>query len=91
MLDNLREQVVQGREATNSNICSSLLALWNSLKELPKTLQSGSLHNLIKRAGENMKYRYTNNLANDLWINLNHMPFYSRLKDNATVLILYNL
>jgi hypothetical protein len=38
-----------------------------------------------------MKHRYTNNPVDDLWINLNHMPFNSRLKDNATVLILHNL
>jgi hypothetical protein len=63
MLYNPREQVVRERKGTNSNICSSLLALWNSLKELPKILQSGSLHNLIKWADKNMKYRYTNNPA----------------------------
>jgi len=91
MLDNLYEQAVRGRKSTNSDICSSLLALWNSLKELPKILQSGSLHNLIKWAGRNMKHRYTYNPADDLWINLKHMPFYSGLEDNATPFILHNL
>jgi hypothetical protein len=38
-----------------------------------------------------MKHRYTYNPANDLWINLNHMPLYSTLKDNAIFLILHNL
>jgi len=91
MLDNLREQAVRGRKGIDSDICSSLLALWNIIKELPKILQSGSLHNLIRWAGGNMKHWYTNNPVNDLWINLKHMPLYNRLKDNATVLILHNL
>jgi len=82
---------VRGREGADSDICSSLLALWNSMKELPKILQSESLYNLIKWTGKNMKHWYTNNPADDLWINLKHMPLYSRLKDNATVLILHNL
>jgi hypothetical protein len=38
-----------------------------------------------------MKHRYTKNPADDLWINLKYMPFYSELKDNATVFNLYNL
>jgi hypothetical protein len=91
MLDNLCEQAVRGRKGTDSNICGSLLALWNSIKELPEILQSGSLQNLIKWAGGNMKHWYTNNPADDLWINLRHMPLYNRLKENATVLILHNL
>jgi hypothetical protein len=91
MLDNLRKQVVRGRKGTNSDICTSLLALWNSIKELPKILQGGSLHNLIKWAGRNMKHKNTDNLADDLWINMNRMPLYSRLKKNATILILDNL
>jgi hypothetical protein len=32
-----------------------------------------------------------NDPADDLWINLNHMPLNRRLKDNATVVILHNL
>ncbi len=38
-----------------------------------------------------MKHGYTKNPADNLWINLKYMPFYSGLKDNATVFILYNL
>jgi hypothetical protein len=38
-----------------------------------------------------VKQWYTNNPANDLWINLKHMPLYSTLKNNAIVLILHNL
>jgi hypothetical protein len=91
MLDNLCEHVLLGRKDTDSNICSSLLALRINNKELRKILQSGSLHNLIKWAGRNTKHRYTNNPTDDLWNNLKHMPLYSRLKDNATVLILHNL
>jgi hypothetical protein len=91
MLDNLREQAVRGRKGTNSDSSSSLLALWNSMKELPKIIQSGSPQDRIERAGENLKHWYPNNLADDLWIDQNHMPLNSRLKDNATVLILHNL
>jgi hypothetical protein len=91
LLDNLCERVLQGRKGNDSDICSSLLALWNSIKELPKILQSGSPHNLIKWASRNMKHWYTNNHADDLWINLKHMPLYRGLKDNAIVLILQNL
>jgi phage gp46-like protein len=56
MLDNLREQAVWGRKCTDSDVCSSLFTLRNSMKELPKILQRGSLHNLIEWAGRNLKY-----------------------------------
>jgi hypothetical protein len=91
MLDNLCEQAVRGRKNIDSDICHSLFALRNSMKELPKILQRGSLHNLIEWAGRNLKDWYTNDLADDLWINLNHMALNRRLKDNATILILHNL
>jgi hypothetical protein len=91
MLDNLRKQAVRGRKGTDFDISSSLLALQNSIKELPKILQGGSLHNLIKWDDRNMKHRNTDDPADDLWINLNHMALNSRLKDNDTVLILHNL
>jgi hypothetical protein len=48
MLDNLRKQVMRGRKGTDYDISNSLLALQNSMKELPKIFQRGSLHNLIK-------------------------------------------
>jgi hypothetical protein len=91
MLDNLCEQAVQGRKSIDSDICSSLFAVRNSMKELPKILQRGSLDNLIEWASRNLKYWYANDLTDDLWINLNHMPLNKRLKDNVTVLILHNL
>jgi hypothetical protein len=90
MLDNLCEHAVWGRKSINYDIYRSLFSLRNSMKELPKILQRGSLHNLIEWVGRNLKYWYTNDLANDLWINLNHMPLNRRLKDNATALILNN-
>lgn len=89
--DNLCELVVRGRKGNDYDSCSSLLALWNNIKELPKILQSGSCHNLIKWASRIMKHWYTNNHVDNLWINLKHMPIYRRLKDNATVVILHNL
>jgi len=82
---------VRGRKGTNSDVRSLLLALWNTMKELLKQLQSRSLHNLIELTAWNMKHWYTKDPADDLWINLKYMPFYSGLKDNATVFILYNL
>jgi len=91
VLDNLCEQAVRGREGTDSDSSSSLLALWNSMKELPKIIQGGSHQNLIKMAGWNLKYWYSYDLADDLRINYNHMPLNRRLKDNATILILHNL
>jgi hypothetical protein len=38
-----------------------------------------------------MKHWYLDDLADDLWIDQNHMPLNSRPKDNATILILHNL
>jgi hypothetical protein len=89
VLDNLRKQVVQGRKNTDSDICSLLFTLRNSMKELSKILQRGSHQNLIEWAGRNLKQWYTNDSVDGLWINLNHMPLYSRLKDNSIVLILH--
>jgi hypothetical protein len=91
VLDNLHEQVVQGRKGIDSDIGSLLFSLRHSMKELPKILQRRNHQNLIEWAGRNLKHWYTNEPADDLWINLNHMPLNSRLKDNATVLILHNL
>jgi hypothetical protein len=50
VLNNLNEHAVQGKQGTNSDSSSSLLALWNSMKEFPKVIQRGSNHDLIKRA-----------------------------------------
>jgi hypothetical protein len=51
VLDNLHKQAVRGRKSIDSESSSSLLALWNSMKELPKIIQGGSHRDLIKRAG----------------------------------------
>jgi hypothetical protein len=38
-----------------------------------------------------MKHRYTKNPVDDLWINLKNMALNSRLKYNATIIIVYHL
>jgi predicted transglutaminase-like protease len=57
------------RKSIDSDVGSTLFALRNSMKELPKILQRGSLHNLIEWADRNLKYWYTNDSADDLRIN----------------------
>jgi hypothetical protein len=51
VLDNLHKQAVRGRKIIDFDSSSSLLALWNNMKELPKIIQGGSHQDLIKKAG----------------------------------------
>jgi len=91
VLDNLCEHAVQGRQSTNPDSRSSLRTLWDSTKELLELIQRRSQHNFIEGTGRNLKHWHPNNLADDLRINHNNRPHNSRLKNNATVLILHYL
>jgi hypothetical protein len=46
VLDNLREHAVRGRQSTNPDSRSSLLALWDSMKELPESKEGANTTSL---------------------------------------------
>jgi hypothetical protein len=79
VLDDVHKHAVRGRQSTNPDGRSSLLALWDSMKELPKIIQGRSQHHFIEGTDRNLEHRHPNNLADDLRINHNNMPCNRRL------------
>jgi len=81
---------VQGRQSTDLDGSRSLFTLGN-MKEFPELIQGRWQNNFIVRAGKNMEYWHSNDLADNLRINHNNMPDNGKLYDNAIVIILHDL
>jgi hypothetical protein len=74
VLDDLHKHAVRGKQSTNPNGRGSLIALWDSMKELTELIQRRSLNNIIKWTGRNLKHWHLDDLGNDLRINHDNMP-----------------
>jgi hypothetical protein len=61
------------------------------MKEFPELIQERGQYYFIEGIGKNLKHRYCNDLADDLWINRDNMSRNGRLKDNAIFIILHHL
>jgi len=91
VLDDLCKHVVRGRQSTNLDGSRLLLTLGDNMKEVPELIQGRGQYYFIEGTGRNLKHRYPNDLADDLWINRDNMTCNGRLKDNAIVIILRHL
>jgi hypothetical protein len=80
-----------GEQSTNLDGSRSLHTLGNNMKEFPELIQGKGQYYFIEGTGRNLKHRYPNDLADDMWINQDNMPHNGRLKDNAIVIILHHL
>jgi len=91
VLDDLCKHAVWGRQSTNLDGSRLLLTLGDNMKEFPKLIQGKGQYYFVEGIGRNLKHRYPNDLADDLWINRDNMPRNGRLKDNAILIILHHL
>jgi len=79
------------RQRTNPDGRGSLLALWDSMKELTELIQRRSQNNVIEGTGADLKHWHLDDLADDLRINHDSMSCNGGLWDNAIVIILHYL